>query len=83
MEPAGDAAMAAGEGGARAFRLLLERAADWLGGAAEGVRAVTWELMFGLRHDVRAADERSACPSMCCCVYVCVYVVCIYICTLA
>lgn len=51
-EPAGDAALAVGEGGARAFRLLMERASEWVGSPAEGVRAVTWELLFGLRHDV-------------------------------
>ena len=51
-EPAGEAALAAGEGGARAFRLLVERASEWVGAPAEGVRAVTWELLFGLRHDV-------------------------------
>ena len=47
------AALAAGEGGARAFRLLVERGSGCFGGgAADGVRAVTWELLFGLRHDV-------------------------------
>ncbi|CAN0252371.1 unnamed protein product, partial [Laminaria digitata] len=52
-DPAGEAALAAGEGGARAFRLLVERGSGCLG-AADGVRAVTWELLFGLRHDVSA-----------------------------
>lgn len=52
-EPAGEAALAAGEGGARAFRMLVERASEWVGAPSEGVRAVTWELLFGLRHDVR------------------------------
>eukprot|EP00903_Cladosiphon_okamuranus_P020530 g18844.t1 len=56
-EPGGEAALAAGEGGARAFRLLMERASEWVGAPAEGVRAVTWELLFGLRHDVKTDDS--------------------------
>lgn len=50
-QPASGAALASGEGAARAFRLLVERK-DWVGGAAERVRMVTWELLFGLRHEV-------------------------------
>ncbi|CAN0331415.1 unnamed protein product, partial [Ectocarpus sp. 8 AP-2014] len=56
-EPAGDAALAAGEGGARAFRKLAERASEWVGSPSEGVRAVTWELLFGLRHDTKTDDS--------------------------
>ncbi|CAN0156181.1 unnamed protein product [Pylaiella littoralis] len=56
-EPGGDAALAAGEGGARAFRLLLERAPEWVAAPAERVRAVTWELLFGLRHDAKTDDS--------------------------
>ncbi|CAN0184326.1 unnamed protein product [Hapterophycus canaliculatus] len=52
-EPAGEAALAAGEGGKRAFELLVKRASEWVATPAEGVRAVTWELLFGLRHEVR------------------------------
>eukprot|EP00904_Undaria_pinnatifida_P005504 jgi/Undpi1/2083/HiC_scaffold_12.g05469.m1 len=57
-DPGGVAALAAGEGGARAFRLLVERGSGCFGGgAADGVRAVTWELLFGLRHDVKTDDS--------------------------
>ncbi|CAB1119363.1 unnamed protein product [Ectocarpus sp. CCAP 1310/34] len=56
-EPAGEAALAAGEGGARAFRKLAERASEWVAAPSEGVRAVTWELLFGLRHDTKTDDS--------------------------
>ncbi|CAN0315153.1 unnamed protein product [Ectocarpus fasciculatus] len=56
-EPSGEAALAAGEGGARAFRMLAERASEWVGAPSEGVRAVTWELLFGLRHDTKTDDS--------------------------
>ncbi|CAM9615471.1 unnamed protein product [Ectocarpus sp. 4 AP-2014] len=56
-EPAGEAALAAGEGGARAFRKLAERASEWVAAPSERVRAVTWELLFGLRHDTKTDDS--------------------------
>ncbi|CAN0012468.1 unnamed protein product [Scytosiphon promiscuus] len=56
-EPAGEAALAAGEGGRRAFELLVKRASEWVAAPAEGVRAVTWELLFGLRHEVKTDDS--------------------------
>ncbi|CAM9987314.1 unnamed protein product, partial [Ectocarpus sp. 13 AM-2016] len=56
-EPAGEAALAAGEGGARSFRNLAERASEWVATPLEGVRAVTWELLFGLRHDTKTDDS--------------------------
>lgn len=51
-QPGSESALAGGEGAARAFRLLMEKQ-EWVGGAVEGVRTVTWELLFGLRHEVR------------------------------
>lgn len=51
QEPGSEAALACGESGARVFKLLLDRA-EWLGNPADAVRAVTWELVFSLRHEV-------------------------------
>lgn len=51
-QPSGEAAIASGEGAARAFGLLVERGAEWLSSPADRVRAVTWGLLFGLRHEV-------------------------------
>lgn len=50
-QPASEAALAVGEGGARAFKLLLDKS-EWLAGEVDGIRAVTWELLFGLRQEV-------------------------------
>ncbi|CAM9153078.1 unnamed protein product [Choristocarpus tenellus] len=55
-DPSGPATVTAGSSGARVFRLLLEHS-DWLPREADRVSAVSWELLFGLREEMRTDDS--------------------------